>query len=130
MAFREILEVELARRKARNRRYSIRAFAQALDVDHSTLSQILRGKRRLTTRTIRRLGAALRLSQHEIDMHCAEENDLALLQIVGTDLFRANSRWLATVLGISIDSVNISLQRLLRLRVLRMTTPRAWEVRS
>ena len=128
MAFREILEQELQRRRARNPRYSIRAFARALGTDHSSLSQMLRGRRRLTSRSIRRMGAALRLSAHEIEMHCAEENDTALLHVVGTSLFRADSRWLATVLGIPIDEVNVSLQRLLRFRALNMTAAGHWEV--
>jgi hypothetical protein len=61
-------------------------------------------------------------------MHCAEENDVALLQIVGTKRFRADSRWLATILGIPVDAVNVALQRLVRLRVLRMSATDQWEV--
>ncbi len=106
----------------------MRAFARALAIDHSSLSQLLRGKRRLTTRTIRRLGALLHLSSHAIECHCADENDRALLGLVGTDLFRADSRWIATVLAIPIDEVNVSLQRLIRTRALVMKSSRNWEV--
>jgi transcriptional regulator with XRE-family HTH domain len=128
VSFREVLHDELTRRRARNPRYSLRAFARALSLDHSSLSQLLRGKRRVTTRAIRRIGAVLRLSVHEIETHCAEENDAALLRVVGTPLFRADSRHLASVLGIRIDEVNVSLQRLLRLGALRMTAADRWEV--
>lgn len=128
MSFREVLQDEWTRRRARNPRYSLRAFARALCVDHSSLSQLLRGRRRVTTRAIRRLGAALRLSTYEIEVHCVEANDRALLQVVGTELFRADSRHLASVLGIRIDEVNVSLQRLLRLGALRMTAAGQWEV--
>jgi plasmid maintenance system antidote protein VapI len=128
VSFRDILDQELHRRRVRNPRYSLRAFARALSVDHSSLSQLLRARRRITTRAIRQLGAALRLEPHEIERHCAEANDVALAQIVGKDLFRADSRWLATVLGIPIDEVNVSLQRLLRFGALRMTAPDRWEV--
>jgi hypothetical protein len=128
VTFREILEHELQRRCARNPRYSLRAFARALAVDHSALSQLLRGRRRMTTRAIRQIGAMLRLDSHEIEMHCAEENDAALLRVIDTDLFRADSRRLASVLGIPMDEVNVSLQRLLRLGALRMTAANRWEV--
>jgi transcriptional regulator with XRE-family HTH domain len=128
MSFREVLEGEFRRRCARNPRYSMRAFARALSIDHSSLSQLLRGKRRLTTRSIRRLGAILRLSRQAIETHCAEENDRALLGLVGTDLFRADSRWIATVLAIPVDEVNVSLQRLVRTRALVMKSRRNWEV--
>ncbi len=128
MSFREVLQDELHRRCARNPRYSLRAFARALALDHSSLSQLLRGRRRVTTRAIRRIGATLRLFAHEIEMHCAEENDAALLRVVGKELFRADSRRLASVLGITTDEVNVSLQRLLRLGALRMTAADRWEV--
>jgi transcriptional regulator with XRE-family HTH domain len=128
VSFREVLQDELRRRCARNPRYSLRAFARALTLDHSSLSQLLRGRRRVTTRAIRRIGATLRLSAREIEMHCAEENDAALLRVVGTELFRADSRRLASVLGITTDEVNVSLQRLLRLGALRMTAADRWEV--
>jgi transcriptional regulator with XRE-family HTH domain len=128
VSFREVLVEELRRRRARNPRYSLRAFASALHVDHSSLSQMLRGKRRLTQRSIRRIGRALRLTAHDVEIYCGEENDAALLQVVGTRLFRADSRHLAAILGIRIDDVNMSLQRLLRLRALRMTAAGEWEV--
>jgi hypothetical protein len=70
----------------------------------------------------------LRLAAREIEMHCGEENDAALLHVVSTPLFRADSRWLASVLGIRIDEVNVSLQRLVRLRALRMTANGRWEI--
>jgi predicted enzyme related to lactoylglutathione lyase len=41
--FRELLQRELAKRCAENPQFSLRAFAKALRIDHSTLSQILRG---------------------------------------------------------------------------------------
>src|SRR5215217_8006129 len=60
--FRQVLQEELAQRCARNPRYSLRAFARYLTLDHSTLSQLLRGRRRFTARTIERVGKRLSLS--------------------------------------------------------------------
>jgi transcriptional regulator with XRE-family HTH domain len=51
VTFRTVLQTERERRRAVNPRYSLRSFARDLSVDHSTLSQILRGKRRLTGRS-------------------------------------------------------------------------------
>jgi len=120
MAFRDVLQREFDRRRAANRRYSLRAFACALAIDHSTLSQILRGQRRLTSRTLRALGARLGLSANEIAAHCAAENETAILGAVPRDDFRADTRWLAVVLGVPIDEVNVALQALLRRRMLVM----------
>ncbi|HLN29547.1 MAG TPA: hypothetical protein VK395_17495 [Gemmataceae bacterium] len=46
--FRLYLQAELGRRCAGNAQYSLRAFAKFLAIDHATLSQLLRGKRRCT----------------------------------------------------------------------------------
>ncbi|CAN5746583.1 hypothetical protein BH18ACI5_BH18ACI5_05310 [soil metagenome] len=41
--------------------------------------------------------------------------------------FQANSRWVATMLGIPLDEVNVTLQRLLGKRMLAMTTRAGWQ---
>ena len=64
--FRQMLQEELAKRCARNPRYSLRAFARYLALDHSTLSQLLRGRRRFTARTVERIGKRLALSPEVI----------------------------------------------------------------
>src|SRR5262245_38647568 len=64
---REYLQRELAERCADNPRYSLRAFARQLDVDHSTWSQLLRGKRRLTEVTIRAVCRQLSISEAETE---------------------------------------------------------------
>jgi transcriptional regulator with XRE-family HTH domain len=60
--FRQFLQEELASRCVRNPRYSLRAFARYLRLDHSTLSQLLRGRRRFTARTVERIGTRLSLA--------------------------------------------------------------------
>jgi len=126
VTFRAVLQSELDRRRAANARYSLRAFARFLSVDHSTLSQILRGKRRVTARNVRELGRRLRLSAPAVDEHCAVEHESAILAAVQRPGFRADSRWLATMAGIPLDEVNVTLQRLLRKRKLTMGR-RRWE---
>jgi plasmid maintenance system antidote protein VapI len=126
--FRDVLTGDLDARRARNPRYSLRAYARALKLDHATLSQLLRGKRRLTTRMVRRVGAQLKLTAVEIDLHCAQENDAAVLRLIQRATFRPDSRWIAAQLGIPLDEVNVTIQRLIRLRSIALTTPRTWEV--
>jgi transcriptional regulator with XRE-family HTH domain len=126
VTFRVLLQTELDRRRAANRRYSLRAFARALSIDHATLSQILRGKRRLTSRKVGALGRRLRLSAHAIDEHAALEHEEAILAAVDRPGFRADSRWLASVTGIPLDVVNTTLQRLLRKRRLVMAARDRW----
>jgi transcriptional regulator with XRE-family HTH domain len=72
-SFRSYLEEELARRAGRNPRYSLRAFARHLGVDHSTLSQWLRGRRTISSRAIERLGARLRLPRWQVRVFSVRE---------------------------------------------------------
>ncbi len=123
MSFRTVLQSEFDRRIARNPRYSLRAFARNLGIAHTTLSRFLSGQRRLTARAIRRIGATLRL---DVESYCSAENDRALLALLTRPGFRASSRWIATMLGITIDEVNLSLQRLVRERRLIMAGGNSW----
>jgi transcriptional regulator with XRE-family HTH domain len=127
VTFRTLLRVELDRRLAANRRYSLRSFARDLSVDHSTLSQILRGKRRLTGRNVRAFGRCLRLPETSIAELCALENESAVLSAIERNGFQADSRWIASMIGIPLDEVNVTLQRLLRKRIVTMTTRARWD---
>lgn len=154
--FRHFLQAELGRRCARNPHYSLRAFAQRLGVDHASLSQLLRGKRRLTPATIEKLGARLGLGPQRIsffvagarlcrvgDRHPANHSEVkqlasdaasivaewqhfAILELVRLRDFRPDSRWIARILGLTPDNVNIAVSRLVRLRLLAMTADDRW----
>ncbi len=127
VTFRAVLRAEFERRQSANPRYSLRSFARDLSLDHSTLSQILRGRRRLTGRTVRALGRRLRLSTAEVAELCALENESAVLSVLDRRNFQADSRWVASMIGIPLDEVNVTLQRLLRKRIVTMTARARWE---
>jgi len=120
------------------------------------LSQILRGKRALTSKTIDRFGQRLKLSRRAIQQYIDHEqsqpktdglrgvrqlardtasmiSDLhhfAILELIRLKDFRPDSRWIARVLGISTDEVNVVLSRLIRLDLLEMTEPGRWTDKS
>jgi transcriptional regulator with XRE-family HTH domain len=114
-ALAEQLQTELDRRRARNPRYSLRAFAQQLGVDHSTLSQWMRGRRTLSRASERRLRAALDERRHD-----------ALLDLTRRPDFVGDSRWIAGALGWPIDEVNCALQTLIRTNRLEMSARAGW----
>jgi hypothetical protein len=128
VTFTDLVKREFDRRRANNPRYSLRAFARSLQIDHSTLSQIVRGRRRVTTRAIRSLGARLRMTPMQVAESCAIENDLAVLTVITGPAFRPNCRWIATLTGIPIDEVNVSLQRLLYNGVIVMHARNQWRI--
>ncbi len=158
--FRLFLQAELGRRCAKNSQYSLRAFAKYLAIDHATISQLLRGKRPLTARAILRIGTRLGLDRAAIDRYVAQEaywrsesttettlgemqqlaNDAAsviadwyhyaILELTRLHHFKPDSRWIARVLGITPDEVNLALSRLARLGLLEMVDRDHWVDKS
>ncbi len=156
--FRTLLQTELARRCTANARYSLRAFAQDLKIDHSTLSQLLRERRAFTARSIRLIGGRLGLSAEILGACVARERTLgepsaaalrevrqltgdaaavvadlshyAILELVRLKSFKPDSRWIGRVLGLSVDEVNTALSRLLRLGLLEMRAAGTWVDRT
>ena len=155
-SFRRTLQDELARRCARNGQYSLRAFARDLETDHSTLSQIMRGRRTLTERAIRKLGASLGLASEDIERTVLSESrqgvhehsgrsvevlreltedalavirgfeHYAILELTHLDDFNPDVSWISRMLGIDSDAINVAIARLLRLELLKMTSATTW----
>jgi transcriptional regulator with XRE-family HTH domain len=126
MRFRTLLHAIFLQRRSINRSYSLRSFARTLATDHASLSQLMRGERRATARTIRKLGPRLGLGASELEACRALENEACILNAVNDPRFRPDSRWLAVTLNIPLDDVNIALHGLLRKRLITMTTQRTW----
>jgi plasmid maintenance system antidote protein VapI len=140
--FRFILQNELLRRCKKNSAYSIRAFAQSLGIDHSTLSQIIRGKRKLTNKMISKLGQSLDLPPHQLkrfqknELPKASENyeqlaedtfiaisdwyHFAILELIHTKNFKQDTKWIAKALGLTVSEVHIAIERLQRLSLLTL----------
>jgi transcriptional regulator with XRE-family HTH domain len=93
---RAILASEFTRRRRINPRYSLRAFARSVEIEHSTLSQLLRGKRTLTWKSIRLLAGRMRWT------------GTAILRYWNAD-DKFDSRHIARELGVSVDEVNVAL---------------------
>lgn len=143
----------------RNPRFSLRSFAKQLGVDHSTLSQVLKGRRQLSARALEAIGKRMGLSEEALRAYAQSfrrkknsnnqpesirtfQFDLdtfqllsvwhhyAILELIQVQGFQADSRWIANTLGIAVADVNIALQRLLRLGLLEMSGPGRWRDKS
>ncbi len=156
--FRLYLQAELARRCSTNPQYSLRSFALQLKIDHSTLSQILRGKRLLSDRVISKLGKRLALDSSTIDAFILQEKlrsaevrstqgeirqlahdtvslisnvyHYTILELIRLPEFKPDSRWIARVLNLTVDEVNLAIARLLRLGLLEMVAVDKWVDKS
>lgn len=128
MDLRHTLSAEFASRRARNARYSLRAFARDLGTDHATLSQVLRSRRVLSPRMVRQFGRKLHLSPADIADACEQHHADAILRLARLASFRPNSRWIATRTGLPLDAVNAALARLLHQRQLVMSSAGRWTI--
>jgi transcriptional regulator with XRE-family HTH domain len=152
--FRERLGQEFEARRQKNARYSLRAFAAFLGTDHSTLSQILNGSRRMPVRHVRpwarRLGMdaeeaiAYVAAEHVPDTARAEREEQLrhwtaeamsivtervhweIVRLCRTTAFRYDCRRIAGQIGTTVDEVNLALSRLLRLRLVEVSAGGEW----
>ncbi len=126
MGAAEFLKRELGRRRQRNGRYSLRAFARDLDCDHATLSQWLRGTRPLSHEAEEHvfgrldMGPDERARAREID-----DDDLRVFEAVKSA--PTTTLELAEIAGVPVDRANVALAKLLRLRVVRLDQSR-WHI--
>lgn len=127
MATVDFLGRELARRRQRNARYSLRAFARDLDCDHATLSQWLRGTRPMSTAAEEHVFARLDMNVTErARARELDDDDLKVLQAIERNS-GTRAQDVATAAAISLDGANIALSKLLRLRVVRLQQSQ-WQV--
>lgn len=126
MTFGTFLGQELTRRQAQNARYSLRAFARFLGSSHSTLSRVLTQRQRPDAASMGRWGKRLGLSMDQIRRFEVQDRISALCVLSQTETFRADARWIAMRLNLSIDDVQLTLHEALRQHRLTLLSPRTW----
>jgi plasmid maintenance system antidote protein VapI len=150
---RQALQRELLNRCEKNPQYSLRSFAKSLQMDPSTLSQIIRGKRSITPSMHQKLGLSLGMTPQQLKRlenksrsgknaqakqslrelsleYFAVMSDWyhdAILELVRLPHFRGEPKWIAKVLGITVSEVNIAIERLQKLEFLVIHEDGRWE---
>ncbi len=145
---RDLLFKSFSEVKTRNKSYSIRAFSKRLKINSSSLSEILREKRRIGRKLAIRILDSLMVKpekkEHILRIYDNKDpnkaktvpfqkkvilqNDLfqaisnwhhyAILALVDTTDFKSNIKWIAMRLDLPIDKVSDSIDRLIRLEML------------
>jgi transcriptional regulator with XRE-family HTH domain len=128
MDFRTELRSEFDRRRARNPRYSLRAFAKQLGTSHSTLSRALNSNSRLTSRSISMLGSRLGLSSRAIAGAHLHEHLKRLATVVTRKRFTPDARWIASQTGLALADVQVALHYLIYQRRLVLRSATTWTV--
>jgi uncharacterized protein (TIGR02147 family) len=146
MDLQSYLHNEYIKRCQKNPSYSLRAFAKALNLDNSTLSQIIRGKRKITRRMVIKVAEQLRLdpstledileavsSNHaalkkytelSLDNYkiMAEWFHYALFELVTIKNFKADPKIIARQLEITASQAHNALKRLFRVGLIETTS--------
>ena len=138
-AFVQRLQKEFDTRRTRNPKYSLRAFSQFLNVDHASLSQILRRQRAVPAGAAEAWGTMLGWAAGEVRAYASTEawaaqaleivddpRHWALVRLARDRDFVGNCTWIADRLGVSVDDANVVITRLLRVGMIRMDGNRPW----
>jgi len=148
--FRALLQSELLKRTKNNPRYSLRAFARQLEVQSGFLSNLLNGKRRLTSSTIHRFGKKLGLTTQQIYLYEEKNNSnfesstnyqqisldyftmisdwyhFAILELITIKGFQNNALWISRKLGIPAAEAQLAIDRLIRLGYIQINKKGQW----
>lgn len=126
MDIRLLLHDEFERRRARNPRYSLRAFARQLATHHSSIIRILNDRHRLTPLRVRALGTRLGLTVAEMDAACLHEQLEQVAWLVARPGFVPDTRWIAMRSGLTMDEVNVAVHLLVYSRRITMVSASHW----
>ena len=133
LEFRLKLRDEFSRRLRANERYSIRAFAQAIGVDSSTLSQMMSGTRPVSLKKMKEISNKLGLtistgkevkvgefSTLDLDNFSviSDWHHFAILDLPLLKTFKSDEKWIARKLGLTVHETVAAVERLKRLGML------------
>ena len=145
--YRQILKSELDNRCEQNPRYSLRAFARDLSLSPSRLSEILNYKQGVSRKAAEKIAvnlgyresekqdAHLRLLKKQVE---SKENKtfqlqldafkiisdwyhIGILELMKLNTFKPDAKWIARRLGISPIQIELAIDRLLRVGLLKRT---------
>lgn len=128
MTFNDALIAEFNRRRDANPRYSLRAFARALGISHSSASRLCRG-RRPSAQVVALLGPRLGWSGVQVAAAVARTR-VDHLRDLAAGPFVVDARWIASRTGMSLDDVQVALHEAVRTGRLTMTSTTAWTVEA
>ncbi len=145
------LHERLARVQSERQAYSLRAFARDLNLPAPVLSEVLRGKRKVTKKLAEKICSGLALPEPEMEsllagfqpkknigpeLNIQLRNDefnlvsdwyyFAILSMAETSTFQANPQWIAKRLGISAKAAKTALETLLRMGLLERAGARVF----
>jgi hypothetical protein len=148
--FVEYLQNEFERRCLSNANYSLRAFARSLETDPAALMRIIKRQRKPGQRTIIKLCEHLHISPELEEKFLADPSEIkstttqftslhkktyatiadwyhfAILELINLEEFIPEYHWIAQKLGINITTVQIAVERLVDIDLIRLNEDGSW----
>jgi len=142
--FQTILKQKFFERLQKNAQYSLRSYARSLNIDPSSLSKLLSGKRAISQKQMVKLIQYLELSpeeiahfqapqEQEIDFYqlsldkfnyCSSWHYDAILELTHLDHFQGDLKWIAKTLDLNLNEVKLAVETLQRLDLLKIENER------
>jgi transcriptional regulator with XRE-family HTH domain len=148
VALQHLLLIHLSKARVRNPSYSLRSMAQRIKISPAALSEILNGKRRVSVKMAEKILHGLNIPPDEVmpviklfstngqnlkNSQKFEFSELAndqfkiisnwyhfaILSLTETEDFRNDPRWIADRLNVRVSDIELAIDRLLRLGMLR-----------
>jgi uncharacterized protein (TIGR02147 family) len=135
----QVLKKELEKRQKNNPAYSLRSFAQFLDMSPAALSQLMSGKRGVSVKRLNQILERLSLPVSELkgliqtkgerDASVLKDDEFklisewyhfAILSLGELKTCKTDPRWIARRLNIPVGAANEALQRLARMGIIEI----------
>lgn len=135
----QILKRELQKRQRNNEAYSLRSFANYLEISPAALSQLMSGKRGVSTKRLQHLIKKLNLPTAELKELIKSRDDrkttlleiddlklisewyhFAILSLGELKTCKSDPRWISRRLNIPVGLANEALGRLVRMGIIRI----------
>ncbi len=142
MTAHDLLASDFAQRKRLNPNFSLRAYAKWLGLSPAQVSQMISGRRPITSATFGKIASKLGLSPLEKNLwleqreptaerqrvHLGEDNfrlisdwhHLAILGLTKVKGAKGDARWVARRLGLPVAEVNEAMSRMVRMGILEV----------
>ncbi|MES2768870.1 MAG: TIGR02147 family protein [Bdellovibrionota bacterium] len=139
---KEILMTEFMNSKTRNSSYSMRAFSRKVGIPQSAISEILGGKRSITSKMALKIMNGLSVTSEQISEVFGSNNSnkpdlykslemttfdvisdwhhFAIISLIETKSFQSRPDWISKRLGISLKAVKDSLNKLQALDLIKV----------
>lgn len=93
-SFRNYLKQDFIKRVNKNPKYSLRSYANYLQINHATLSSLLSGKRKITQNTVEKLSDKLNIDPKSLHHFLSDNNDNDFeFKLIEQDMFALMSLW-------------------------------------